>query len=81
MSFKMILTSAAALAMAAGTPALAAKSQSPSQQVVASDAGGGGGEKARKICRTFRNTISRMKAEKVCLTRADWKKFEAEQQQ
>ncbi len=77
MSFKMIFASAAALALSAGTPALAAKSQS--QQVAASEAGGGGGEKARKICRTFKNTVSRMKAEKVCLTRAEWKKVEAEQ--
>jgi len=80
MSFKMIFASTAALAMVAGTPAFAAKSQS--QQVAASDAGGGGGvEKARKICRTFKNTVSRMKAEKVCLTRADWKKFEREMAQ
>jgi hypothetical protein len=77
MSIKMIFASAAALAMAAGTPAFAAKSQGERQHAVASDAGGG--EKAKKICRTFRNTISRMKAEKVCLTRAEWKKVEAEQ--
>jgi hypothetical protein len=77
MSIKMILASTAALAMVAGTPAFAAKSQS--QQLAASEAGGGGGEKARKICRTFKNTVSRMKAEKVCLTRAEWKKVEQEQ--
>jgi hypothetical protein len=76
MSIKMIFASAAALAMVAGTPAFAAKSQNP--QVAASDAGAGGA-KAKKICRTFKNTISRMKAEKVCLTRAEWKKVEAEQ--
>jgi len=79
MSIKMIFASTAALAMVAGTPAFAAKSQNQSQQAVASDSGGGG-EKARKICRTFKNTVSRMKAEKVCLTRAEWKKVEAEQQ-
>ena len=75
MSIKMIFASAAALAMVAGTPAFAAKSQTERQQAVASDAGGGG-EKARKICRTFKNTVSRMKAEKVCLTRAEWKKVD-----
>jgi hypothetical protein len=80
MSIKMILASAAALAMAAGTPAVAAKSQSQSQQVVASDAGGGSGN-AKKTCRTFRNTVSRMKQEKLCLTRAEWKKFEQEMEQ
>ena len=40
MSIKMIFASAAALALAAGTPAFAAKSQS--QQVAASDAGPAG---------------------------------------
>jgi hypothetical protein len=79
MSFKMILASTAALAMAAGTPAVAAKSQN--QQIAASDAGGGGGDKVRKTCRTFKNTVSHMKREKLCLTRADWKKFEQEQAQ
>ena len=33
----------------------------------------------RKICRTFQNSASRMKSEKLCLTREGWKKFEAEQ--
>jgi hypothetical protein len=78
MSIKMILAATAALAMAAGTPALAAKSQGQSQQAVAADAGGAN---AKKTCRTFRNTVSRMKQEKLCLTRADWKKFEQEQSQ
>jgi hypothetical protein len=76
MSIKVIFTSAAALAMVAGTPAFAAKSQN--QQVVASDAGGGG-DQAKKICRNFNNTVSRMKKTKLCLSRADWKKFEADQ--
>ena len=82
MSIKMIFASAAALALAAGTPAVAAKSQNQNQQAMASDSNGGAGEakEARKICRTFRNTVSRMKAEKLCLTKAEWKKFEAEQQ-
>ena len=80
MSIKTIFASTAALALVAGTPAFAAKSQGQSQQAVASDSGGGAGEKARKICRTFKNTVSRMKAEKVCLTRAEWKKVDAEQQ-
>jgi len=75
----MIFASAAALALVAGTPAFAAKEQNERQHAVASDSAGGEA-KARKICRTFRNTVSRMKAEKVCLTRAEWKKVEAEQQ-
>jgi hypothetical protein len=79
MSFKMIFASAAALAMAAGTPALAAKSQNQNRQVAASDSGGGAGVKAkeeRKICRFIDATESRMKRERLCFTRAEWKKFD-----
>jgi hypothetical protein len=76
MSIKLILASTAALAMVAGTPAFAAKSQS--QQVVASDSGGGGGDRAKKTCRTFPNSATRVKRERLCLTRAEWKKFEQE---
>jgi hypothetical protein len=82
MSIKMIFASTAALAMAAGTPAFAAKSQNQNQQVAAADAGGGPGEKVeRRTCRTFPNSATRMKREKLCLTRAEWKKFQNEQQQ
>ncbi len=78
MSFKMIFASAAALAMAAGTPAFAAQGQN--QQVAASESGGGGGgEKAKKICRSFAHSATRMKRERLCLTRADWKKFQETQ--
>jgi hypothetical protein len=79
MSFKMIFASAAALAMAAGTPAFAAKSQNQNRQVAASDAGGGAGVKAReerKICRFIDATESRMKRQRLCFTRAEWKKFD-----
>jgi hypothetical protein len=77
MSIKMILASTAALAMVAGTPAFAAKNQN--RQVAASDSGGGG-EKVKKICRNFDNSATRMKRERLCLTRAEWKKFEQENQ-
>jgi len=74
MSIKMIFASAAALAMVAGTPAFAAKgSGQPSAEA-------GGGEKAkaeRKKCRTFENSAMRTKRERLCLTAAEWKKFDA----
>jgi hypothetical protein len=76
MSIKLAIASAAALAMVAGTPAFAAKSQNP--QAMASDSGGGAGVE-KKICRSFQNTVSRVKREKLCLTKAEWKKFEADQ--
>jgi hypothetical protein len=80
MSIKLIFASTAALALIAGAPAHAAKSQS--EQAAESD-GGGAGAKAkdeRKSCRFFDNSASRMKRERLCLTREQWKKFEQEQQ-
>ena len=75
MSIKMILASAAALAMAAGTPAIAAKGSQGDQVAGASDAKA---KAERKICRTYDASESRMKRTKLCLTRAEWKKFEEE---
>ncbi|HEX8468801.1 MAG TPA: hypothetical protein VF620_13450 [Allosphingosinicella sp.] len=82
MSIKMIFASTAALAMVAGTPAFAARNQGQ-QQLAASDSGAGGGVKAkdeRKICRFIDATESRMKRERLCFTKAEWRKFEDAQQ-
>ncbi|HEX8240265.1 MAG TPA: hypothetical protein VF574_11050 [Allosphingosinicella sp.] len=78
MSFKLIFASAAALAMVAGTPAFAAKSQNQNQQVVASESGGGSAKEKdeRKICRFIDKTESRMGRERLCYTKAEWRKFE-----
>ncbi|HEX8307209.1 MAG TPA: hypothetical protein VF645_02180 [Allosphingosinicella sp.] len=82
MSIKMIFTSAAALAMAAATPAFAAKEQG--QRLAASDSGGGGAgvnaKGERKICKFMDATESRMKRERLCFTKAEWRKFEDAQQ-
>ena len=81
MKTKLIFASTAALALIATAPAHSAKSQD--RQTV-ENGGGAGDAKAkgeRKICRTFERTDSRMKVDKVCLTRAEWKKFEATQGQ
>ncbi|MEA3009388.1 MAG: hypothetical protein QOJ91_1080 [Sphingomonadales bacterium] len=80
MSIKLVFASTAALAMVAATPAFAARSQNQNPQVALPESGGGDAAQApRKTCRTFQNTVSRVKATKLCLTRAEWKKFEAEQ--
>ena len=81
MSIKLILASTAALALAAGAPAQAAKSRS--DQAAESD-GGASDARAkdeRKTCKTFDNTTSRMKRERLCLTREQWRKFEADQEE
>jgi hypothetical protein len=75
MSIKMILASTAALAMVAGTPALAAKGSQSDQAAGVSDTKAKG---ERKICRTFDASETRMKKTKLCLTRAEWKKFDYE---
>jgi hypothetical protein len=80
MSIKMIFASTAALAMIAGTPAFAAKTPNQ-QQLAASDSDGGGGagvqaKGERKICRFIDSTESRMKRERLCFTRAEWKKID-----
>jgi hypothetical protein len=82
MSIKMIFASTAALALVAGTPAFAAKNQSR-QQALASESGGGAGVQAkgeRKICKFIDATESRMKRERLCFTKAEWRKFEEAQQ-
>ncbi|HLL31724.1 MAG TPA: hypothetical protein VK403_12080 [Allosphingosinicella sp.] len=77
MSIKLIFASTAALALVAGTPAFAAKG---SQNEQASAAQSAGSKSQRKICKTFENTSSRMKQQRVCLTREEWKKYDQGQQ-
>ncbi|HEX9964915.1 MAG TPA: hypothetical protein VGB04_08010 [Allosphingosinicella sp.] len=78
MSIKMIFASTAALALVAGTPALAAKNQN--QQIAATEAGGGGVKaKTAKTCRFIDNSASRMKRQRLCYTREEWKKFDSAQ--
>ena len=81
MKINQIFAATAALALMAGGPAFAAKSQD--REAAASD-GGGAGVKSkddRKICKMFDSTESRMKREKVCLTREGWREFERKQSQ
>ncbi len=78
MKTKLMFAAASAFALVAVAPAQAAKSQD--RQSAESEAGGAGARAKgeRKICRTFERTESRMKRDKVCLTRQEWKKFERE---
>jgi hypothetical protein len=80
MSIKLIFASTAVLAMVAGTPAFAAKSNQDEQAIAASDGGSGVSAKAeRKTCRYIDNTESRMKRQRLCYTKAEWRKFEETQ--
>jgi hypothetical protein len=79
MSIKLIFASTAALALIAGVPAHAAKNEN-ARALAAADAGAGAKAKEeRKTCRYFDNTASRMKRERLCMTREEWKKFDEEQ--
>jgi hypothetical protein len=78
MSIKMIFASTAALALVAGTPALAAKNQN--RQLASSEVGGSEAkQKSDKTCRFIDNSASRMKRQRLCFTREEWKKFDAAQ--
>jgi hypothetical protein len=81
MSIKLIFASTAALALVAGTPAFAARSNQDEQaSAAASDGGSGDSAKVeRKTCKTFDNSATRMKRQRICLTRDQWRKFEEAQ--
>ncbi len=66
---------AAAALVGAGTAPAFAKSQDNQTNgsiAAASDRG------ERKICKRFENSASRMRSEKLCLTKDEWKKFDAQ---
>jgi hypothetical protein len=80
---RQALLAAAAFAMIA-TPALADRGRSEAAaqdtSATAAQAPTDATPKAeRKTCRTFQNTASRMKSERLCLTREEWRKFEDQQ--
>jgi hypothetical protein len=79
MSIKMIFASTAALALVAGTPAFAAKGSQSEQASAAAGGQGAENKEARKICKTFDASETRMKRTRLCLTRSEWRKFEDEQ--
>ena len=70
---KSLFAAAAALAVVASAPAMA---RTQNEQ---GSAAAGQKKEARKICRTFDNSASRMKTQRVCLTREQWKKFDSAQ--
>ena len=76
MTRNRLLASFATLSLLAASagPALAKAQEGEGNASVA----GAAAKSEKKICKTFENTASRMKREKLCLTRAQWKKFDAE---
>jgi hypothetical protein len=81
---RIFLLAPVALAALVAPPVLANKGHSGTDatEAAASSAQPASDAKAeRKTCRTFENTVSRLKAERVCLTKDGWKKFEEEQGQ
>jgi putative hemolysin len=83
---RIAFASAAAAALVAAVPASAERTPVEAAANAAATAEGGSAAAAtdkekgeRKICKTYENSASRMKREKLCLTRDEWKKFEADQ--
>ena len=77
MRFITVTGLAAAIALTA-TPAFAAKT-SAKDQAIAQEAGSSTESSERKICKRLENTGTRMKHDRVCLTKADWRKLEDQQ--
>ena len=68
-----LIASLTALSMAFAAPAFAAKTSQDEQPTA------GSAKSEKKTCKTFANTASRMKSTRLCLTKAEWKKFESAQ--
>ena len=69
----VLIASFAAFSLIAAAAPASAKAQD-------SELGTGSAAKTeKKICKTFQNTASRMKATRLCLTKAEWKKFDETQ--
>jgi hypothetical protein len=77
-----LLAPAAMFALLA-TPALADKGRSDTSTSEATapsaETADASAKAAPKICKTFQNSVSRMKAERLCMTKEQWKKFDEAQ--
>jgi hypothetical protein len=72
---------ALALIAAAPVPSAALASNDDQRNASASQAGDDTSAKAeRKTCKTFPDTVSRMHSKRLCLTQAQWREFNAAQQ-
>ena len=81
MTRKIFAAPIAALALIAAAPvpsaALASNSQSQNASGQSGEAPAAKGE--RKICKTFHMSGSHARPERLCMTRAQWKEFDAAQ--
>jgi hypothetical protein len=70
----------AALLVLLATPALADRGRSEAASEAAAqtaDSAPDARAKAEpKICKTFQNTASRLKAERLCMTKDEWRRFD-----
>ena len=75
-----LLAAAASFALLAG-PALADKGHSESNSDNAATAAQSGSAQSAKadpkICRRYENSASRMRSQQLCLTKEQWRKFDA----
>lgn len=67
----VLIASLAAFSMIALAAPAAAKAKAQDEE-----SAGASSKAEKKICKTFENSASRMKATRLCLTKADWKKFD-----
>ena len=84
MTRKIFAAPIAALALIAAAPVPSAALASNSQSQASSSGQSGEAPAAkseRKICKTFHMSGSHARAERLCLTRAQWKEFDDAQEQ
>jgi hypothetical protein len=77
MSKTRIFTAFAAVALSAAGSAPAFAKTQDNQGNGSAGAGASAEDRGeRKLCKRFENTASRMRSEKVCLTKSEWKKWD-----
>ena len=83
MTRKIFAAPIAALALiaAAPVPSAALAGNSDQQTATGSQSRAPAAKSERKICKTFNTTGSHAKPERLCMTRAEWKEFDALQEE
>lgn len=84
MTRKIFAAPIAALALIAAAPVPSAALAGNGQSQASSNGQSGqtpAAKSERKICKYFANSASRMRGERLCLTPAQWKEFDAAQEE
>ena len=67
--------------LSTAVPAAAARNDQPDAAATQAQASDSDAKAERKICKNLPNTVRRVKSERLCLTRAQWKEYDEAVQQ